>query len=447
MLDTVYSSPIREIRAGQQVIITTTATHNYDHVEALPLVVVIEVRDSDDMTLLIAWQSTRLQEGADSSVNAGISWVPEKAGTYKLRTFANTDFENPQVLTQVYQSQVVVQEGNATGSLIVLTDDKLLSVRGKMIEYEKELDRHYSEVSWDGAYLYLATLQKPGTPEDEYHENKLLVLDRSFNEISSHQIGTHVYDFAAQDGIVYFLIDTKMKLLDLSQEDPSFVKTNRKVSFDKHVHDIILKQGRAYLLDNIAVPLYIHLIDLPSLEVHTREFSGVNAHLVAQDVSEGKWYVLQSMSVMNGYFEDLLVFDAEKGRLGEEPARYELVSLPSESAGYSNVQDGFQISSILINGQTAYALGHGFSLQGKERELLLGVYALEGEGRRLALIGLNDTSSIKDRHIATNIVLLDGKVYVGGDKGIHVIDVSDLDNPFVSDVIETGAPVRFITLV
>jgi hypothetical protein len=447
-LNTVYSPPIQEIRTGQQVVITTAVAHNYDNVEALPLVVLIEVRNSDDITLQISWQSGRLQEGADSSMNVGVSWIPEDPGMYKLRTFAITDFENPQVLTEVYESEVTIQHGNAMRSIIILTDDKLLRLSGTTVEYEKELDRHYSEVLWDGNNFYLATLQKPGTYQDvDSVENKLLVLDRNFNEISSHHFGAPVYDFAAQDGIVYFLIETKLRLLDLSQEDPSFVKTNRSVSFEKHVHDIIAEGDHAYLLDNIAVPLYIHLVDLPSLEVHTREFPGVNAHLVAQDISAGKWYVLRSTSVMNGYFEDLLVFKAESGRLYEEPQRYGLVSLPRDSTHEPNLEDVYQISSILVDGEIVYALGYGFSLDGEGRELNLGIYSLEEGGKRLSLIGLNDTSDAESYRVTTNIVLVGNKVYVGGDDGLYIIDVSDLGNPFVSDIIEVEAPVRFIALV
>jgi hypothetical protein len=344
-------------------------------------------------------------------------------------------------------SNTTILEPTAAGPLIVLTDNKLLSLNGNKIVYEKELERGYSEVSWDGDNFYLATLQKPGSYEEgDSVENELLVLDQNFNEVSSHHIGAPVYDFAAQDGIVYFLTDTKLKLLDLSQEDPSFVKTNRSVSFEKHVHDIIVKEDHAYLLDNIAAPLYIHRVDLRSLEVRTREFTGVNAHLVAQDVSEGKWYVVVSSSVMTGYFEGLSVFGAEGGQLYEDPKGYRLLSLSRDSTQEPKLEEAYQISRILVNGQIVYALGYGFSLDAGGAELKLGIYSLDGEGRQLALIGLNDTSS-EDRPIATNIILLDKTLYVGGEKGIYVLDVSDPESPFARDIIETETTVRFFALV
>jgi hypothetical protein len=337
-----------------------------------------------------------------------------------------------------------------TGSLIALTDNKLLAISGNTIVYEKELDRHYSEVLWDGSNYYLATLQKPGYYQEEGDriENELLVLDRNFKEVSSHHICCDlVYDFAAQDGILYFLTGTKLKLLDLSLEDPSFQKTNRSVSFEKHVHDIIVKADHAYLLDNIAVPLYIHLVDLPSLEVHTREFPGVNAHLVTQDVSEDKWYVLQSTSVMNGYFEHLLVFSADSGRLFEEPKSYRLVTLPRDSTQEPNLDEAYQISSILVNEQIIYTLGYGFSSQEEGRELKLGIYSLAADGTRLALLALNETASEEYYPVATNIILLDNKLYVGGGKGIYIIDVSQPESPVVRDTIRTESPIRFFSLV
>ncbi len=57
----------------------------------------------------------------------------------------------------------------------------------------------------------------------------------------------------------------------------------------------------------------------------------------------------------------------------------------------------------------------------------------------LAIIDLNDTGSY-----SSNIVLVDNKAYVGGDKGVHVIDVSDPTNPVVSQFIETKSPVRYL---
>jgi hypothetical protein len=335
------------------------------------------------------------------------------------------------------------------GSLIALTDNKLLAISGNTIVYEKELDRQYSEVQRDGSNYYLATLQKPGNYQEEGDriENELLVLDRNFKEASSHHICCDpAYDFAAQDGIVYFLTGTKLKLLDLSLEDPSFQKTNRTISFEKHVHDIIVKDDYVYLLDNIAVPLYIHLIDLHSLEVHTREFPGVNAHLVTQDVSEGKWYVLRSTGVMTGYFEDLLVFSADSGRLYDEPMRYSLVSLPSDSIQERNPEDAYQISSILVDGQIVYTLGYGYSSQEEGRELKLGIYSLEGDGKRFALLGLDETASTYYYPEATNIIQLDNKLYIGGGEGVYIIDMSDLENPFVRDTIKIESPVRFLAL-
>jgi hypothetical protein len=101
-----YSPTLAGIAAGQQVIIATTAAHNFGDRDQ-DLIAFIEVRDISGITKYLAWQSGKLQVGGQMEI--GVSWVPDQSGDYEIRTFAITnDWDNPQVLSEVTTSWVEI---------------------------------------------------------------------------------------------------------------------------------------------------------------------------------------------------------------------------------------------------------------------------------------------------------------------------------------------------
>jgi hypothetical protein len=90
---------------GQLTIISITAFNGSD--DPVPFVAIIESRDESGTTQLLGFSIGSVEDGAQSE--AGISWTPEKAGDYQLRTFPISGFENPQVLTAVRASDVVIE--------------------------------------------------------------------------------------------------------------------------------------------------------------------------------------------------------------------------------------------------------------------------------------------------------------------------------------------------
>lgn len=73
----------------------------------MPFVAIIESRDESGTTQLLGFSFGSIEDGSQSET--GISWTPEKAGDYQLRTFLISGFENPQVLTVVRTSDVVIE--------------------------------------------------------------------------------------------------------------------------------------------------------------------------------------------------------------------------------------------------------------------------------------------------------------------------------------------------
>jgi hypothetical protein len=92
------------ITEGQQVVLTTTVTNNAD--DELPFVALIEVRDSSGITVYLAWQTGVMN--ADDRTEVGLSWTPEDAGDYSIRTFVVSNLNNPVVLSEVMTTNITV---------------------------------------------------------------------------------------------------------------------------------------------------------------------------------------------------------------------------------------------------------------------------------------------------------------------------------------------------
>jgi micrococcal nuclease len=102
------SQVLAGVQLGQQVVITTTISHAFDNTDAVSFLAIIEVRDFEGVTQYIAIQSGKLSAQVDDQKEIGSSWMPEKRGIYQLRAFAISDFENPMVLTPVYESNAYI---------------------------------------------------------------------------------------------------------------------------------------------------------------------------------------------------------------------------------------------------------------------------------------------------------------------------------------------------
>lgn len=87
------------------VIISTDVYNNQD--KYTPFVVFIEARDENDVT-----QYLQFQIGAanpNDHIKVGISWTPEQAGNYQLRTFLIKSFTDPILLSAIYTSSIVIE--------------------------------------------------------------------------------------------------------------------------------------------------------------------------------------------------------------------------------------------------------------------------------------------------------------------------------------------------
>jgi hypothetical protein len=100
----VTGQVLDEISAGQQVVLTTNVVNN--NAGSQPFVALIEVRDSSGITVFLAWQTGTLP--ANGQTQVGLSWTAEFPGDYTVRTFVISDLANPDVLSEVSETEITV---------------------------------------------------------------------------------------------------------------------------------------------------------------------------------------------------------------------------------------------------------------------------------------------------------------------------------------------------
>lgn len=105
VIEDISGDPLSPVKAGRQHMIAVNAT-NVDKVRDWASVVLVEVRDSNGITVWFNWHTQIIRAG--DTIGLGMSWMPEHAGQYEVRTFVISGLNNPRVLSGVVQTDVTV---------------------------------------------------------------------------------------------------------------------------------------------------------------------------------------------------------------------------------------------------------------------------------------------------------------------------------------------------
>ena len=95
---------LSNVVVGVQVVLTTRIDNSL--VVDRPFTALMEVRDAFGITVFLAWQTGVLNPEGDAEV--GLSYTPAEPGRYMVRTLVVSDITNPQILSQVEQSELIV---------------------------------------------------------------------------------------------------------------------------------------------------------------------------------------------------------------------------------------------------------------------------------------------------------------------------------------------------
>ncbi len=96
---------ITELHVGQQAVASTELANTMIN-ERTPFIVMMEIRDSNGITVSLGWQAGIL-DPADMT-EMGFSWMPEFPGVYEARVYVASSLANPQLLSSVMTSELTV---------------------------------------------------------------------------------------------------------------------------------------------------------------------------------------------------------------------------------------------------------------------------------------------------------------------------------------------------
>jgi hypothetical protein len=102
-------TPKEQYSVGDQLTIMANFT-SHNHQDPTEVVVIIEVRDSEDITTLLNAELVNIQE--EGRLDVTVPWIPENRDAYLIRTYALTDLITPRLLTEpMYWKTVVIDAG------------------------------------------------------------------------------------------------------------------------------------------------------------------------------------------------------------------------------------------------------------------------------------------------------------------------------------------------
>ncbi|MFC2162619.1 hypothetical protein ACFLRF_02975 [Candidatus Altiarchaeota archaeon] len=169
--------------------------------------------------------------------------------------------------------------------------------------------------------------------------DSITIMDDKLRTRANKPFG-NVGSINAEGDYIYAGVNNSFMKLNGALEVVDSVELNSSWGRWKVVHDILLHEGRAYLLDNVMMPIYVFIVndteDGMSLDV-SYEILGINQHLMGQwiDTVNGLWIILQSESHKAGGEQTALIMD----RHGKHKGRHRYYS-------YSRLDD--KVEGVMI---------------------------------------------------------------------------------------------------
>jgi hypothetical protein len=103
-LESIVGDPLGIVRVGDQVVVDVELKNQDSAIQ--PYAAIIEIRDSDGVTLSLNWIAGSIN--GKNLTNVGISWTPEEAEEYGIRTFVITNLTSPEILSMVLNKNITV---------------------------------------------------------------------------------------------------------------------------------------------------------------------------------------------------------------------------------------------------------------------------------------------------------------------------------------------------
>ena len=144
--------------------------------------------------------------------------------------------------------------------------------------------------------------------------NAIVSYNQELQELGRFEFDQELTDFAIHETYAFALIENSLWIINFANPQlPRFIK-QLEFPADKPGHHILIRGTRAYVLDNVVMPVYLHWLEIedpanPALT--TLEWEGVNPYLPDQFVDENGWYVLERSNTLFGMFQSVSILSTE----------------------------------------------------------------------------------------------------------------------------------------
>ena len=107
VLTTLDRAQANQLALGETYFISATLS-NVCPSRTQPFVLIVEVRDSDDVTERVGWQAGTVDNSKPASIE--LAWQPEHSDRYNVRAFAISGFDNPYPLSPILETAVTISD-------------------------------------------------------------------------------------------------------------------------------------------------------------------------------------------------------------------------------------------------------------------------------------------------------------------------------------------------
>jgi len=125
-IEDVNANVVDFVGPGKQILLATDLQNNLG--DDQPFIVFTEVRNSNDVTVFLAWQGGTLQ--SNGKYEGGLSWTPEIDDNYEVRSFLIDDFDDPTPLSKIGSYDIANDKFSIIGPTTVPVVLKILDPEG-----------------------------------------------------------------------------------------------------------------------------------------------------------------------------------------------------------------------------------------------------------------------------------------------------------------------------
>ena len=226
-------------------------------------------------------------------------------------------------------------------------------------------------------------------------------------------------------GVIYFSAGGSFYTCNSDLEILSSLNLNFTSPYgEKVVHDIIINDNIAFLVDDVTTPYYIFKVNVSNpnnISVIQRiEVVGINSHLYGQwlDIEKDRWMIIETGGIMTGSYEDIIFYSIENGS--------EIATQNIYWSGRDDTEEqGYHIKSILPINPTWCIILYGHPLRSSFHIANLSI-----DNDEISIEKVLDLHIISEMYPEySNIEQYDDIVYAAMGDNIRLIDMKE--NPIL----------------